>query len=299
VLDAGMEPVPVGVSGELYLGGDGLARGYWKRPDLTAERFVPDPFGDGGGRLYRTGDLARRLEDGQIEYLGRADHQVKVRGFRIELGEIEVALCGHPAVRDAVVLAREDAPGERRLVAYVVWEAEEAAGEIREGLRRQLPEYMVPASFVSLDSLPLTPNGKVDRGALPVPEAPKEGGAAAYMSPVGEVEETVAAVWRELLGVERVGAEDNFFDLGGHSLLLAQVQDRLQALYPEAGLGIVELFEHPTVRSLAARLRRRPTATPVAPVPAVPSAERESGRARLSRRRQVASRVAGEGGRDA
>ncbi|HLL45660.1 MAG TPA: amino acid adenylation domain-containing protein, partial [Longimicrobiaceae bacterium] len=254
VLDGRMQPLPVGVPGELYLGGAGLARGYLGRPDATAERFVPDPFGKAGARLYRTGDRARWLASGELEFLGRLDHQVKVRGFRIEPGEIESALLAHPAVRECVVVAREDEPGDARLVAYVgVGEAAGApdAAELRRHLRGSLPEHLVPALFVALPELPKTPNGKADRGALPAPEA---GGAAAeHVAPRGETEETVAAIWSELLRAGEVGARDNFFERGGHSLLatqvVARIRDRLGVELP-----LRAVFEAPTVAELAARV---------------------------------------------
>ncbi|WP_420127865.1 non-ribosomal peptide synthase/polyketide synthase [Longimicrobium sp.] len=252
VLDARMQPVPVGVPGELYVGGVGVARGYLGQPARTAERFVPDPFGgDAGARLYRTGDLGRWLPDGTIEFLGRADLQVKIRGFRIEPGEIEARLAEHADVREAVVVAREDVPGDRRLVAYYMGE-EVGSDALRAHLSERLPEYMLPAAFVRLEALPLTPNGKVDRGALPAPEGDAFA-ARRYEAPVGEVEETLAAIWAELLGVERVGRGDNFFELGGHSLLAVRVVSRVrQVLGMEASLAHV--FSHPTVQSLAARL---------------------------------------------
>lgn len=260
VLDRRFQPVPVGVAGELHIGGIGLARGYHGRPELTAEKFVPDPFGPPGARLYRTGDLGRWLPDGVIEYLGRLDHQVKLRGFRIELGEIESALSRQPGVREAVVVVREDRPGDKVLAAYLV-----AAGEgvpptvagLRTALRECLPDYMVPADFVVLAALPLSPNGKVDRRALPIPrrEAPEPG--AGFLAPETATEQTVAAVWREVLGREQVGAEDNFFDLGGHSLRLGQVHARLQTLFPTA-LALVELLQYPTIRALAGRIDGAP-----------------------------------------
>ncbi|HVR98941.1 MAG TPA: amino acid adenylation domain-containing protein, partial [Thermoanaerobaculia bacterium] len=212
VLDARFEPVPVGVPGELWLGGDGLARGYLDRPDLTADRFRPDPFGGPGSRLYRTGDLARRLASGALDFLGRIDHQVKVRGFRIELGEIEAALLRCPDVTEAVVVAREDGPGGVRLVAYVV--APDLA-DVQARLAQALPAYMLPSAWVPLPALPLTPNGKVDRKALPAPDAVSDAGAVA---PRGEMEELLAGLWAEVLGVERIGADSQFFELGGHSL---------------------------------------------------------------------------------
>jgi thioesterase domain-containing protein len=251
VLDARGEPAPVGVPGELYVGGEGVARGYLDRPALTAERFVPDPFaGEGGARVYRTGDRVRWRGDGTLEYLGRLDEQVKIRGFRIEPGEIEARLREHPAVRQAVVLAREDAPGEKRLVAYVVGEA--AADALRAHLDACLPAYMVPAAYVRLEALPLTSNGKLDRGALPAPDG------AAYAvrgsePPRTMTEQVLAEIWSELLGVERVGRRDHFFDLGGHSLLAVRLVSRVrEALNPAATVD--DVFAHPTLWELAARL---------------------------------------------
>ncbi|HEX6911111.1 MAG TPA: amino acid adenylation domain-containing protein [Longimicrobium sp.] len=254
VLDRAGRPAPVGVAGELYVGGAGLARGYRGRAALTAERFVPDPFGgQPGARLYRTGDLARWLPDGTLAFLGRTDFQVKVRGFRIELGEIEARLAEHPGVREAVVLAREDRPGERRLVAYVVGDETAGADALRAHLGQTLPEHMVPAACVRLERLPLTPNGKLDRRALPAPE---DDGLArrGYAAPVGEVEAAVAQIWAELLGVERVGRWDHFFELGGHSLwavrLLSRVRQRLDV---EVGLDAV--FQRPVLADFARALR--------------------------------------------
>ncbi len=267
--------VPAGVAGELLIGGAGLARGYLGQPSLTAERFVPDPFGGApGGRLYRSGDLALLRWDGELEYLGRIDRQVKVRGFRIELEEIEAVLGQHAAVREAVVLAREDVPGDRRLVAYVVGADGGAreAGLLREHLGRKLPDYMLPAAWVWLESMPLTPNGKVDRRALPPPdEVGGTGGAAAHeLSPV---EEMVAGVWCEVLGRGRVGADDDFFQIGGHSLLATQVMFRLSQIFG-IRLPVNQLFETPTVGGLAgqieAHLRQQ-----IGPVPPLVPAGRE------------------------
>ena len=250
VLDAGLEPQPVGVAGELYVGGAGVARGYLGRPGLTAERFVPDPFGrEPGARLYRTGDRVRRLADGRLDFIGRVDHQVKVRGFRIEPGEIEARLREHPAVREAVVVVREDAPGDARLVAYVVGGEWAGADVLRAHLGQALPAYMVPAAFVRLETLPLTPNGKIDRKALPAPEGAAFA-ARAYEAPVGEIEEALAEIWAELLGVERVGRHDDFFALGGHSLLAVQVVSRVRRVMEvEVALGAV--FEHSVLSALA------------------------------------------------
>jgi acyl carrier protein len=255
ILDPGGQPAPIGVPGEMYVGGAGVARGYLNRAELTAERFIADPFTPTNGtRLYRTGDLARRLANGDIEYLGRIDQQVKIRGFRIELGEIEAALGQHPAVRESVVLAREDAPGDKRLVAYVVAENAPAdlADQLRAQLRARLPEYMVPSAFVTLDALPLTPNGKLDRKALPVPERTGAEGVT-YVAPRTATEEILAGIWAEVLTLERVGVEDNFFDLGGHSLLATQVVSRVRlALGME--LTLREFFAAPTVSRLSARI---------------------------------------------
>jgi acyl carrier protein len=251
------QPVPVGVAGELHIGGAGLARGYWQRPELTAERFIPDPFGlTPGQRLYRTGDLVRYLEDGELEYLGRLDQQVKVRGHRIELGEIEAVLGQHERVRQSVVVAREDVPGQKQLVAYVVsaGEQEVSAGELRSYLGEQLPEYMVPAFFVGLAELPLTLNGKVDRRALPAPEHTRAHSAESYVAARTPVEELLAAIWCEVLGVEQVGVHDNFFHLGGHSLLATQVSSRLRETF-QVELPLRALFEYPSVAGLACRWR--------------------------------------------
>jgi arthrofactin-type cyclic lipopeptide synthetase C len=249
VLDEYGEPVPVGVAGELYIGGAGVARGYLNRPELTAERFIESRF-VAGDRLYRTGDMVRYLPDGNLEFLGRNDHQVKIRGFRIELGEIEARLVEHSGVREAVVLAREDAPGEKRLVAYVVAEAEAAedlAGALRGHLQGRLPDYMVPAAFVRVEELPLTPNGKLDRKALP---APDEGSYARreYAAPLGVVEERLAAIWQEVLGVARVGRHDNFFELGGHSLMAVRLVSALSR--NGMRISLAQLFAHPTIEGL-------------------------------------------------
>ena len=251
ILDSNMQAVPIGVTGELFIGGDGVARGYLNRPDLTAERFLRNPFSDEpGSRLYKTGDLARYLPDGNIEFQGRIDHQVKVRGFRIELGEIESVLSQHPAVREAVVLAREDVPDDKRLVAYVVSNQQSplSISELRNFLKEKLPDYMVPAAFVPLETLPLTPNGKVNRRALPAPESERQS-EEAYVAPQNELEKIIAGIWQELLQVEKVGVHDNFFDLGGHSLLIVQAHSRLHEVV-DRELSLTDMFRYPTIEKL-------------------------------------------------
>jgi len=251
VLDGGLEPLPVGVAGELCIGGRGLARGYLGRPDLTAERFVPNPHGELGSRLYRTGDRARYRSDGKVEFLGRLDQQIKLRGFRIEPGEIESVLGRHSAVGQAVVVVREDQPGEKRLVAYVVGRDSRAPepGELRAHLSTQLPQAMVPPWIVTLESMPLTPNGKLDRGALPAPEELGARADRVRPAPRTAVEGTLAAIWSEVLRLEQVGTTESFFELGGDSILSMQVVSRAR----EAGyhLTLKQIFEHQTISELA------------------------------------------------
>src|SRR6267378_1323072 len=259
ILDAGMQPVPVGVTGEMYIGGAGVARGYLNRPELTAERFLVDPFSkEPGERIYKTGDLARYLTDGNIEFLGRNDFQIKIRGFRIELGEIEAKLTEHEGIREAVVVAREDSPGDKRLVGYYVASAE-AKGEgvdtagLRHHLSERLPAYMVPAAFVRLDKLPLTPNGKLDRKALPAPEIDAFT-VPEYEAPLGEVEKSLAKIWKGLLKVDRVGRHDNFFELGGHSLLAVQVLSRVRETL-KVRLSLRDFFAYPSVDQLGSIIK--------------------------------------------
>lgn len=267
LLDTHLQPVPIGVLGELYIGGVGLARGYHNQPGLTAEKFIPNPMStEPGARLYRTGDLARYRTDGSIEFVGRIDYQVKVRGFRIELGEIEAVLSQHPAVREAVVLAHEPRSGKGRtpgvnqeLIAYLVPVQGQAPSvtDLRSFLKERLPDYMAPAAFVTLQSMPLTPNGKVDRRALPAPEGLRPELETAYTAPRGDLERLIAQIWQEVLGVKQVGIYDNFFDLGGHSLAMARVhhelKEKLQRDFP-----IVKMLEHPTIAALAQHLNQGP-----------------------------------------
>ncbi|MGW1892943.1 amino acid adenylation domain-containing protein [Streptomyces sp. NPDC002004] len=251
VLDSMMVPVPTGIAGELYLGGEGVSQGYHSRPSLTAERYVPDPFGGRpGARLFRTGDLARWLPHGELEYLGRNDRQVKLRGFRIELGEIEAALRKLKGVRDTVAVVREDQMGTKRLVAYVVAEAGHSFDRASAvaAIRATLPEYMIPAAFVELATVPLTPNGKVDWAALPSPEPAQA--QRAYREPGTETEKAIAAIWAAVLGVPRPGVDDGFFDIGGDSILLARVFGQLKAAYPNR-VTMTDLYRYPTIASLA------------------------------------------------
>ena len=297
VLDRRLEPVPPGVPGEIFLGGAGLARGYLGRPDLTAERFVPHPFGPRGGRLYRTGDRARRRRDGALLFLGRTDLQIKLRGYRIEPGEVEAALCSHPAVREAVVDLPRGAGGVPRLAAWVVPEPEwsVSAADLRAFLKERLPDWMVPALFAEVGALPRTPTGKLDRRALPDPE-PAGAAAETYVPPGSELERTIAAVWLELLPVERVGLHDNFFEIGGDSLLLLSVHRRLREALggAAAGMPVVDLFRFPTVAALARQLAG-------ASAPSASSAGRikdlaAQQAAAQARRRRAAQRTAGPGG---
>jgi len=255
VLDPQLEPVADAEPGELFLGGEGVVRGYWQRPELTAERFLPDPFAS-GGRMYRTGDVARLLPDGDLEFLGRTDFQVKLRGYRIELGEIEAVLEEHPAVGQAVVIAREDRPGYKHLVAYIIPRFGEflTPTVLRRALESKLPEYMVPSHFVFLERLPLTPNGKIDRNELPAVVTQSWSGGSVRsidQGPRTEIESIIVKVWAEVLGVEHVGLDENIFDLGATSLMMPEVQLELQRSL-DRQISLVDLFEFHTVSTLAA-----------------------------------------------
>jgi amino acid adenylation domain-containing protein len=278
VLDGHRQPVPIGVPGELYIGGAGLAQGYVNRPELTAEKFIGNPFSsDPEDRLYRTGDSVRWRRDGALEFLGRLDYQIKLRGFRIEPGEIEAALAEHTQVRQAVVLLREDQPGDRRLVAYVVPADVHAAapGDLRRFLGQKLPEYMVPAVFIELQTLPQSPNGKIDRKALPAPDSARPELAGAYVAPATAVEEQLAAIWANVLGLERVGIHDNFFELGGHSLLAVQLFARMEKQFHQR-LPLAVLFQHGTIASLARLLAKPASATPDVSVVALQESRSDS-----------------------
>ena len=254
VLDKHLEPVPIGLAGELYVGGAGVTRGYLNRSQLTATRFLPDPFIDDmlKTRMYRTGDLAYMLSCGDLVYLGRIDDQVKIRGHRIELGEIQSVLVHHANVSEAIILAQEDIPGQKRLAAYVVAAGEQrpTVTELRRALQTQLPDYMIPATFVFLDELPLTPNGKVDRKALPSPSVKRPELERTYVAPRTDEEKLLAEILADVLNVEQVGALDNFFDLGGHSLVAVQVVSRIRQL-ADVELPITAIFTQPTVEALA------------------------------------------------
>ena len=256
VLDESLRPVPIGAPGELYIGGPGVARGYVKRPELTTEKFIPDPFiDDCQARLYRTGDLVRYRRDGNIEFLGRIDNQVKIRGFRVELEEIEQALRTQPGVADCVVSLHEDAEGDKRLLAYVVPRAgrELSTGDLRNHLKSKLPAYMMPAVFELIDVLPLLPSGKINRRALPAPRFLRTDVEASFVAPRTPLERLLAVEWCGVLKLDRVGIYDNFFELGGHSLLAAKVVSRVRGSL-EVNFGMVDLFQAPTIASLAALL---------------------------------------------
>jgi len=294
VLDAGQRPVPAGVAGELWIGGAGVARGYWQRPDLTAECFVANPFHS--GRMYRTGDLVRWRSDGKLDFLGRADHQIKLRGYRIELGEIETMLEAQPGVEQAVVMAREDTPGDLRLVAYLRGIATEAT--LRTALEAALPAHMVPAHFVTLPAFPLTPNRKVDRKALPTPaQAAPTIASASYEAPQG-VAEQLAAIWGHVLGLPKIGTKDNFFVLGGHSLLAVQAHREIRAELGVAKLSITDIFRFPVLSALAVHIEKLmgPTAAPkpLTRAAAAPATRADARGDAMARRRAMrANRAAG------
>ena len=261
IFDAYLQLVPVGVSGELHIGGSGVANGYLNRPDLTAERFIPNPFGkNGDSRLYRTGDLAKYLPDGNIEYIGRIDHQVKLRGFRIELGEIEAVLRQHSAVQETVVVVREDNPNDKCLVAYLViensHETQELVGQIRSFLKEKLPQYMIPSAFVLLEELPLVPSGKIDRKALPQPDSSRFKPEETFVAPRSPLEEATAEIWSQVLNIKQIGIHDNFFDLGGHSLTATQLVSRLRDVF-QVELPLRSIFESPTIAELAIAIVHR------------------------------------------
>jgi acyl-CoA synthetase (AMP-forming)/AMP-acid ligase II/acyl carrier protein len=255
ILDKNLQPLPIGVMGELHIGGDGLARGYLNRPDLTAEKFIDNPFGK--GKIYKTGDLCRYLPDGNIEYIGRIDNQVKIRGFRIELGEIEATLNQYQKIKETVVIAREKENGEKEngdkyLVAYLIVDKSLEISEIREYLKQKLPDYMIPSGFVFLDKLPLTPNGKIDKKALPDYDY-QDNRENEYIPPSNEIEIKLAQIWQEVLNIENSGINDNFFSLGGHSLLATQIVSRIRNNLG-VELPLRNLFEYPTIKQLGDRL---------------------------------------------
>ncbi|MCB0178339.1 MAG: amino acid adenylation domain-containing protein [Anaerolineae bacterium] len=269
ILDSYLQPVPIGVPGELHIGGDGLARGYLNRPELTAEKFIHDPFSDQPkARMYKTGDLVRFLPDGNIEFLSRIDHQIKIRGFRVELGEIETILTQHPAIRTAVVIVREDQPGDKRLVAYLITDDgkdEVPASELRTFVREELPDYMVPSAYVFMDAYPLTPNKKIDRKALPVPDQTGSELDETFVAPRDELELELKKIWESVLNIQRVGVRDNFFDLGGHSLLAVRLFIQIDEVLGKS-LPLVALFQAPTIEELANLLRQEgwtPSSPPV------------------------------------
>jgi len=261
ILDEFLQPVPIGVPGELYLGGPGIARGYLNRPELTSERFIPNPFAvSPGARLYKTGDLVRYRANGNLEFLGRIDGQVKIRGFRVEPGEIEQALRSHPNVDDCVIVLRED-DDDRRLIAYLVpKDRQPANGELRNFLKTRLPSYMLPAQYETIDMLPLTPSGKIDRHALPEPAFARVEPDESFVAPQTPIEDLLAGIWMEVLKLESVGIHNNFFELGGHSLLAARVVARVHATL-DIEMGMVDVFQAPTIAGLASLLSSRGAAS--------------------------------------
>jgi amino acid adenylation domain-containing protein len=299
LVDPSLQPVSIGVAGELLIGGAGVARGYLDRPDLTAERFIPDPFSRRpGARVYRTGDLARWLPDGNIDFLGRIDHQVKIRGYRIELNEIEAVLLEYPGVREAVAVARAESSGST-VAAYAVPRpgVPVTAGDLRAHLRERLPEYMVPAGIAVLDELPRTPNGKLDRGALPNPYDDAANAPAADMAPATDIERTIAAIWRDTLRAEHIDVRQNFFDIGGHSLLMVEVHARLRDAL-RRDLSLMDLFQYPTVRTLAEHLTPREQASGTrGPLQDRASKEKEDARRRTESLKEARKTHAAPAGR--
>jgi aspartate racemase len=255
VLDRHRQLVPAGLPGDLYAAGDGLARNYLNDPELTAEKFVADPFSsEQGARLYATGDRVRYLPDGNLEFLGRSDNQVKIRGYRIELDEIASVLRCHPVVRDAVCIVREDVPGDKRIAAYVVvGDSGGSASDLRPFLEDRLPDYAIPSAIVTVAALPVTPNGKIDRTALPAPGTGRPELDATYVAPQTDTERLITALWQEVLGIQKPGIHDNFFDLGGHSLLVVLLHNRLKEAF-RRDISIVDLFRYPTIAALAGLL---------------------------------------------
>jgi aspartate racemase len=258
LLDQDLQPVPVGVIGELYTTGDGLARGYLRRPELTAEKFIPNPYGDSGTRLYRVGDLARYLPNGEIVFAGRTDQQIKLRGFRIELGEIETVIEQQPQILHAAVVVHEDETKDKRLVGYVVTQKQITSDELREALKPRLPDYMIPSIFMMLESLPLTASGKIDRKALPAPALDGTARQQSYVAPRTETETRIAQIWSEVLGVVQVGVEEDFFSLGGHSLLATRVISRVNTAFG-IDVSLRRVFEEPTIARLAAVVEQAKT----------------------------------------
>jgi amino acid adenylation domain-containing protein len=265
ILDPVLQPVPIGIPGELYIGGANLARGYLHRPELTDDRFIPNPFTEElGAQLYRSGDLVRHLTDGNIEFLGRLDRQVKIRGFRVETSEIEAVLSQYPGIKASLVLLREDEPGDRQLVAYLVTqpELEFAVSELRHFLKQKLPAYMIPAAVIQLDNFPLTPNGKIDLQALPQQSDSRPELEVNYVIPQTETEKMIAAVWQQYLKIDRIGIHDSFFDLGGNSLLIIKVNSQLQEKF-NTEIPLIEMFRYSTIDSLARHLDRTTKPTPI------------------------------------
>lgn len=287
VLDELAQLVPVGVAGELYLGGTGLARGYVGRAELTAERFVPNGYG-AGERIYRTGDLVRWLPGGTIEYLGRNDDQVKIRGFRIELGEIETRLAEYPGVQEVAVVVRQEQESEKRLVAYYTAEEEIGIEQMRWHLGMRLPEYMVPAAYVRLPRMPLTPSGKLDRQALPSPDLSKQM-QHQYVAPITSIERIICEIWQSVLQVERVGIHDNFFDLGGHSLAMVRVREQIRKKL-DREFPLMAMFEHSTIASCAKYLVKNHSQNSTVPLFPEPDQHAAAQQQRVKRQREQRNR---------